>query len=149
MARKAAKRLKNQGENQIEDQLDCGWAAVGDPKTLFWPKIKSIAEIGIRSSTDPTTCNRRLRMRAFASGLQSSGRFAVITEKLKELAAFSIPLALGLEMTWCAPSRFASSALDSLEVNGVTSQRHAFANLSPICYKLLIPTIRRGPWGSS
>jgi hypothetical protein len=92
MARKAAKRLKNQGENQIEDQQYCGWAAVGDPKTLFWPKIKSIAEIGIRSSTEPTTCNRRLGMRVFASGVQSSGRFAVITEKSKELAAFSYPL---------------------------------------------------------
>jgi len=34
-------------------------------------------------------------------------------------------------MTWCAPSRFASSALDSLEVNALTSQSHAFANLSP------------------
>ena len=91
------------------------------------------AATGIGSSTAPTTCSRPLGASVPIIASQSSGTLTVLIRRSKLPASFLIAAESLLETTWFAPNPLASSNLLSLDVNAVTSQPYAAANLTAMC----------------
>jgi hypothetical protein len=105
-----------------------GGLALGEPEIDFCAMISANAKTGIGSSVAPTRCSRPFGASVSMMAYQSSDTFTVEITKLREPAIFFIAAESRELTTACAPSPSASSRLESLEVNAVTSHPHLFRN---------------------
>ena len=110
---------------------------VGEPEMRRCPRISGNAGMPIGSVSPATTCIRPFGLSAARYAGQSSEAVAVISRKSSvPSAAFGFRLEA---MRW-APKAFASAPFDSVDVNAVTSQPQALANLMPMCPRPPMPT---------